>query len=474
MRNDGSSGSAARLGSDVSSNSGPTGPTLHAAEPCRDDRDPHLAGEPRIDGSAEDDVGLVRRRLAHDLGRLVHLDEREIVAARDREQDAACADDLRVDERRAQRALRSLSRAVLSGRVADSHERGAGVLHDRSDVGEVEVDEAGGRDQVTDPLDALAQHVIRDLERVDHRRRAVEHLEESVVGDDDDGVAGGAQLVDAALGCGSPAGSLEPKRRRDDPDREGSELACDSRYDRCGPGTRAAALACGDEDHVRPAQRRLELVECLLGGRAPDARIGARAEAVREPLADRDLRRRIRDREGLAVGVDGDEVDLRDSGVHHAMDRVEPGAADSDDTDGGDVRSALRRRHAMQLRCRFEHRLEVASRRARRGDLVRHFGGGRSHGDRGRDGRLGCELRLGLLREVGDVLDGLVERGFCPGVDRRSLALGSALLRALRGLGLAEELGERALTHRRALSRHRAPPSRDRGRPARPGRTGRT
>ena len=80
----------------------------------------------------------------------------------------------------------------------------------------------------------------------------------------------------------------------------------------------------------------------------------------------------------------------------------------------------------------------------------------------------------GLLREVGDVLDGLIERGFCPGVDRRSLALGSALLRALRGLGLAEELGERALTHRRALSRHRAPPSRDRGRPARRGRTGRT
>ena len=49
---------------------------------------------------------------AHDLGRLVHLEQREVVAAGDREQDAAGADDLRVDQRRAQRALGGLARAV--------------------------------------------------------------------------------------------------------------------------------------------------------------------------------------------------------------------------------------------------------------------------------------------------------------------------------------------------------------------------
>ena len=79
---------------------------------------------------------------ADDLGRLVDLDEREVVAAGDREQDAARADDLRVDERRAERALRGLARAVRAGRVADAHERRARVLHDRAHVGEVEVDEA--------------------------------------------------------------------------------------------------------------------------------------------------------------------------------------------------------------------------------------------------------------------------------------------------------------------------------------------
>src|SRR6476619_140348 len=56
----------------------PTGPTLHAAEARRDDGDPHLAGEPRIDGRAEDDVRLVGRRITKEYSRLVHLDEREI------------------------------------------------------------------------------------------------------------------------------------------------------------------------------------------------------------------------------------------------------------------------------------------------------------------------------------------------------------------------------------------------------------
>ena len=129
----------------------------------------------------------------------------------------------------------------------------------------------------------------------------------------------------------------------------------------------------------------------------------------------------------------------------------------------------------MESRRRLEHRLEVAGGGARGGglgrdllvlDLVRDDSG-RGLGD----GRLGDRL----LREVGDVLDGLVERGLRARVLLGGGAAGSALaLRALRGLGLAEELGERALTHRRALARHRAPPSRDRGTPGRPAPTGRT
>ena len=81
------------------------------------------------------------------------------------------------------------------------------------------------------------------------------------------------------LGRRAAARSLEAERRRDDPDRERAELARDARDDRRGTGAGAAALARGDEDHVRAAQRGLQLVDRLLGGCAPDAGIGAGAEA---------------------------------------------------------------------------------------------------------------------------------------------------------------------------------------------------
>ncbi len=53
---------------------------------------------------------------------------------------------------------------------ADAHQRRAGVVHDRADVGEVEVDQAGDRDQVGDALDALAQDVVGLAERLEDRR----------------------------------------------------------------------------------------------------------------------------------------------------------------------------------------------------------------------------------------------------------------------------------------------------------------
>jgi hypothetical protein len=243
-----------------------------------------------------------------------------------------------------------------------------------------------------------------------------------------------------------------------------------------GAGAGAASLSCRDEDHVRAAQRSLELVDRLFRRRTSDAWIGTRAEPVRETFADRDLDRRVRDRESLAVGVDGDEVDLRDAGVHHPVDRVQPCAADADDADRGDVGGPLGRRHAMELRCWLQHGLEVAGRCPRRCGLGGHFVD-LLHRRRGGDGRFRLRLRfgLGLAREIGDVLDRLVECGLGARIGGRRLGrLPAGLLRALCGLGLAEELRERALTHRRALARHRAPPSRGRGRPVLPARTGRT
>jgi hypothetical protein len=55
------------------------------------------------------------------------------------------------------------------------------VAHDRAHVREVEVDQPGIVIRSQMPWHALAQDVVRDPERVEHRRRALEHLEQPVV-----------------------------------------------------------------------------------------------------------------------------------------------------------------------------------------------------------------------------------------------------------------------------------------------------
>ena len=76
----------------------------------------------------------------------------------------------------------------------------AGVAHGRAHVGEVEVDQAGQGDQLGDALDALAKHVVGDLEGLDHGRGPREHAQQALVGDHDQRVDLGAQRLDALLG----------------------------------------------------------------------------------------------------------------------------------------------------------------------------------------------------------------------------------------------------------------------------------
>src|SRR5436190_1046898 len=96
-----------------------------APEAGGDDGHPDLAVQSVVDGRAEDDVRVVGRGGPDHLRRLVHLHQRQVVASRDREEDAARPGDLGVDERRAQCALGSLFRppGTRRGGEADAQER---------------------------------------------------------------------------------------------------------------------------------------------------------------------------------------------------------------------------------------------------------------------------------------------------------------------------------------------------------------
>jgi hypothetical protein len=72
-----------------------------------------------------------------------------------------------------------------------------------------------------------------------------------------------------------------------------------------------------------------------------------------------DLDRRVREGQLLDVRVDGDELDVPDARVDHAIDRVQPRAADSDDADDREVGARLRAWRAMEARRWLRERLDA-------------------------------------------------------------------------------------------------------------------
>jgi hypothetical protein len=156
-----------------------------------------------------------------------------------------------------------------------------------------------------------------------------------------------------------------------------------------------------------------------------------------------DLRRRVAHLQLLDVGVDRDELDLRDPGVHHPVERVHACAPDPDDADHREVGAAVAR--TLEAGRVLGERLEPVRRRRRRDDPRRL---GREQSGRlgvGRDHALsGHALRRRAVARHGEAEDRVVlsDRGR-PWHGRGRVDGGPVL----RGLGRTEELGQWALTH---------------------------
>ena len=147
-----------------------------------------------------------------------------------------------------------------------------------------------------------------------------------------------------ASACARRRVPFEAERHRDDADRERADVPRQARDDRCGARAGAAALSGGDEDHVGAAEDVLDLILGLLGRAPAEVRVGARAEPLRQVPADVELDRRLALLQLLDVRVDGDELDLRDPGLDHAVDGVQSRAADADDADDREVGGGVRAR----------------------------------------------------------------------------------------------------------------------------------
>src|SRR5881296_1503293 len=298
----------------------------------QDEHDPQLVLQARVDRGAPDDPRVRRDAALDDLGDLLGLGDAHVVPARDVHQGSGRGADVDVDQGRIDRLFDRLLRAVVAIGLAQADHRDPAALHDRLDVVEVQVDEAGFRDDLRDPFDRAHQHIVRNLEgRIQRKTR--DEFKEFVIRDHDDGVGEVPELLEAVLGVLGPDRSLGPERKRADRDRQGARLLRQLREDRGATRAGAASETARDEDHVRPLDDGSEFVRRLAGRLLADLGERAGPEAARDPASEEELVRRPDDEEMLGVRVRGEELRPDDSGLDEPVDRVAAAASDADDLD---------------------------------------------------------------------------------------------------------------------------------------------
>jgi len=223
-------------------------------------------------------------------------------------------------------------------RHADAHESRTRVAHDRPHVREVQVDEAGDRDQVGDPLNSLAQHVVSHAECLCERGTPLDDLEKLFVGDHDHRVHLVREAVDPVLGRLHALAALELEGLGDDADGQGADLVlgdlCDDRSSSC-PGPTAGAR--GHKNHVGALERLLDLIPALGRRAGADFRIPAGAKAAGQLGPDVQLDVRIAHEQGLGVGVQRDELHAPEARIDHPVDGVRAATTDSDHLDNREV-----------------------------------------------------------------------------------------------------------------------------------------
>ena len=216
--------------------------------------------------------------------------------------------------------------------------------HDRAEVGEINVDQPGAREQSPDAAHTLGEQLVRVGERVREARVLVNELEHPLVREADHAVGGSLQLFEANPRLLLPARALALERQGDKRQHECAGLARNPRDHRAGPGAGAAAQARGDKDHVGVLAQLPDLLRIRFGRGATQFRIAARAQAARELRAELEALHPLQLRERLRVGVEHGKAHVVESGEPDLARSVAAGATNTknfDDEFPADFRIAL-------------------------------------------------------------------------------------------------------------------------------------
>src|SRR5438128_2408002 len=305
----------------------------------RDEHDAQRVFERCVDGRAPDDSrGRGDLRL-DDLGDALRLGNRHVVPARDVDQDAVGGRHIDLEERRIDRLFDRLDGAVVADglALAKADHRDAAAFHDRFDIIEVEVHEAGLRDDLRESLDRPHEHLVRELER-EVQRLTRYQVQQFVVRDRDHRVGRVSAPLEAPFRALHPEFPFASERQGHNRDRQGAHLLREPGDVAAAAGARPATQAAGHEHDVRALDDRAQLLFGLARGFLADLWQRAGPEAFRNPTTEQDLLRGGDMEQVLRVRVASVQLGPDDALVVDAADRV---AASTTEADNLDVRPHL-------------------------------------------------------------------------------------------------------------------------------------
>ena len=274
-------------------------------------------------------MGFGARRflnVLHGCGRILQAD----FATQDIDQHSLAAGNIDVlQQGRIDGGLGGFNGAVITFGPSRAHHRLAHTLHHRTHVGKIQVNMVVTGNDFVDAPRSVVQHVVGNAERLFHGGARRYDFQQSLVGDDDQGIDGLAQTLDALEGLLHAHRPFEHEGFGDDAHRQGALVAGNIRNNRSGTSTGAATHTCGDKDHVGTRQRGRDGFAIFFGRGTTTAGVTTGTKPFGELGSDlhRLMSRGIL--ESLQVGVDRQELDPGQPRVDHATYRVAAGSADS-------------------------------------------------------------------------------------------------------------------------------------------------
>src|SRR3989344_100819 len=215
-----------------------------------DDSNFHLVNQPLVNGGAKDDIGVSIRGVGDQFGCFIDLGHGHVRSASDIKQDSLGPIYGHFQKRGGNGRPGGHLGPAVPHPGADTHESRPGVFHNGFDVGEVYIDKPGDGNNIGDALDSLGENGVGYPKGLQQGHLAVNHIQKTLVGDNDEGVHLAFEVFDAVFGVDHAAGTFKSEGLGDNGHGQGSQLLGDFGDYGGGAGTRAATHTGCNENHV--------------------------------------------------------------------------------------------------------------------------------------------------------------------------------------------------------------------------------